>query len=481
MVAALFALHPLHVESVAWVSERKDVLSTFFGLAALWAYVLYGQNPRRLAYGATLILFALALMAKPMLVTLPLLMMLFDFWPLARVRVMLDEGRSWARSVPRLLYEKIPFFGLSAGCAALAWIAQSRGGAMRDWEVFPLTVRIAGACTSYLLYLVKTAYPIHLAVFYPHQGADIPVGLTVLSGTVLISATLWAFWGYRTRPHILMGWLWYLVSLLPVIGLVQVGGQAMADRYTYIPLIGIFIAIVWEIRRLKIPRLPRAVCLPSIAALLLVVLALLTYRQVGYWRDSEALFLRALDVIQDNLVAHKNLAQFYLVNEELDRAEHHSREALRLSPESAIARVNLGVVFGRRNQVDEALRLFREAYARDPHDPDVLYNLALGEFMARHFEEALVPVEELVSLRPHDQEAWQILAESVGNWKGVDEIVPHVESLFQQSPAPLDAMAAFGHVSLRLGNTQAARAQFERVLDEAPSHAVALKGLQRLN
>ena len=258
-VAALFALHPLHVESVAWVAERKDVLSTLFWLLTIWAYTWYVERPRRTRYLLTLLTFTLGLMAKPMLVTLPFVLLLLDYWPLGRFQVgQLDTALSapgqaslstrsvWSQTL-RLIWEKAPFFALAAASSIVTFLVQKGGGAVRPWERFPITIRIANGLVSYVKYMGKMIWPSDLAVFYPHPGASLPIWQAVAAGLLLLSISIAAIRLAKNHPYLAVGWLWYLGTLVPIIGFVQVGGQALADRYTYVSLIGLFIIIAWGV------------------------------------------------------------------------------------------------------------------------------------------------------------------------------------------------------------------------------------------
>jgi hypothetical protein len=294
LVAALFAVHPLHVESVAWIAERKDLLSTLLGLLAALAYLGHLRRPRPVAHALALCLFALALMAKPMLVTLPLLLLVLDVWPLGRLGG--PAGRRAA--LRRLVVEKAPWAALSLGSAAITLSVQSASGAVRPGDVFPVSERLANALVSGVAYAGAALWPARLAVYYPHPGGSLPAWQGAVAAALLAAASAAAWRAARRRPHLAAGWLWFLLSLAPVIGIVQVGTQARADRYTYLPLTGLFVALAWSLpRAARAPRSARRTA--ASAAAVVALLALAARIQTAYWRDSLTLLGRALDVVSD--------------------------------------------------------------------------------------------------------------------------------------------------------------------------------------
>ena len=291
-VAALFALHPLHVESVAWVSERKDVLSTFFWMLTMWSYIWYVEHPAVKRYILVVLFFALGLMSKPMLVTLPFVLLLLDFYPLNRFQSQQPKGSANAqqRSIAlRLILEKIPLFVLVAMSSAMTFYAQKHGKTVASLEVIPLKSRVANALVSYVSYIIKTIYPSKLAVLYPHPGI-LPWWQIAGACLLLVTISFLAIRVVKQSPYFVVGWLWYLGTLVPVIGLVQVGIQSMADRYTYVPLIGIFIIIVWGIPELVAQWRYRKICLATLATVVLTILMAMTWKKVGYWKSSITLF-----------------------------------------------------------------------------------------------------------------------------------------------------------------------------------------------
>jgi tetratricopeptide (TPR) repeat protein len=376
LVAALFAVHPLHVESVAWISERRDVLSTAFGLLSLWSYSSWARGGGWRAYAAAFVFAALGLMSKPMLVTLPILFLLIDYWPLGRMR--LGSGShggaaavaaSPRRSFATLLIEKAPFFALVAGTSAVAVLSQSSGGSVPSSAALPLEPRVANALISYVAYLGKTIWPTGLAVFYPHPnlpgGPEPWTALDALPAALFLAVLSLALLWYRRHGYALVGWLWYLITLVPVIGFIQVGEHAMADRYTYLPLIGIFVAFAWGAGELVARQRGRRPWLQAVAVgstvALVVAAAAVSWRQIGYWRDSITLFSHAIEVTQGNFRMHFNLANTYKGRGEIAQALWHYEQAVTISPRMYRAHFNLANTLRSEGRLDEAIEHYELA------------------------------------------------------------------------------------------------------------------------
>jgi tetratricopeptide (TPR) repeat protein len=362
-VAALFAVHPLHVESVAWVAERKDVLSTLFWLLATLAYVRWVERPSAGRYALVLAALAAGLAAKPMLVTLPITLLLLDAWPLAS---------SPGRTLRRRAAEKLPLFVLSAAAAALALWAQARTGAVAPVEAYPLGTRVANAVVASVRYACDLFWPAGLAVPYPYDAAGLTPLRVGASAALLAAVTALALTQARRRPYLLVGWLWYLVTLAPVIGLVQVGEQGRADRYTYVPLIGLFVMIAWSTSDSPLARHALAVrrVLAAAGAAAVALLAALAWVQTSHWRNSETLFTHALRVTEDNKTAHQALGLVLHRRGALEEAMAHYREALRISPTSVESHRNLAAALGEAGRHAEALEHHRAAVRLAPDDDD---------------------------------------------------------------------------------------------------------------
>lgn len=354
-VAVLFAVHPLHVQSVAWVSERKDLLSSLLGLAALRLYLGYARRPSLRAYLATVVAFVLGLMAKPMLVTLPVLLLLLDWWPLGRVRA---------------VREKIPLLAVAALFGIISLGAQWNIGALMGLDSYPLAGRTATALVSAVAYGGRMIVPANLAVFYPQPpgGADRWAAAGALALLVALSAV--AVCGGRRRPYLLVGWLWYLATLLPVSGLVQVGHQAMADRYTYLPLTGLFLAVSWGLADAARGRRRAGVGIIVVAGLAVSALAWRSWQEAGHWKTSESLMRRALAVTAENYTAHNNLATALMTRGRYDEAIPHLREVLRIRPDHSNAYFNLGQILLLKGEAREAADLFAAALRLDPGSAD---------------------------------------------------------------------------------------------------------------
>ena len=406
LVAALFALHPLHVESVAWVAERKDVLSTFFGLLALHAYAGWVARPSRARYGLVVLCFGLSLMSKPMLVTLPAVMLLLDAWPLGRLGT--GTGRVWA-----LVREKTPLLLMSVACAAITVVAQSHGGAVRTLEEVTLPARLANAVVAWAGYVVSMLWPSDLAVLYPHPG-QWPGRAVVGAGALLVLVSAVAASAWRRHPHLAVGWLWYLGTLVPVIGLVQVGKQSHADRYTYLPLVGLFIMIAWSLPRLDVGRSRRRVVAALGATALVTTLMVMTRLQLRHWKDSRALFERAVRVTTGNAVAHNNLGVILLAADDVDGAVRHFEAALRIDPRFAGAEGNLGDAYARRGHHAEAAKRYRAALHLDPNLVAARNSLALALVREGRLEKAAAHLRAIVERQPTWPDAYYNLGLILG-------------------------------------------------------------------
>jgi len=381
LVAALFAVHPLHVESVAWIAARKDLLSTLFGLLALWWYAGFAALGRRRDYGLSLLFAALSLLAKQMLVTLPLLLLLLDWWPLRRLAPDRPPGprrrdRRSAPSVADLVVEKAPFFALSFAASAVAFLAQRQGGSVADLEMLSLWRRIDNAVVSWVVYVEQTVLPVGLCAFYPFPRAPHPGWLFGASLLGLIAVSVVAVWTLRRHRYLAVGWLWFLVTLAPVIGLIQIGNQALADRYTYVPLIGLFIMVSFGaadlLDRWRAP--DRAFAMLCLA--LPCALAVPASLQVRTWKDDRVVFERALAVTEGSFTAHNNLGNVLQEQGEYEAAVRHLEAALRLRPASPKVHNNLANVYLDLGRREDALRHLELALRLAPDAYQVHYNLA---------------------------------------------------------------------------------------------------------
>lgn len=437
-VAALFAIHPLHVESVAWIAERKDVLSTLFFMLTILAYLKYADRPKATKYTLVMLLFALGLMAKPMLVTLPFALLLLDYWPLGRIK------RGW-----NLVWEKAPMILMAGASSVLTYLAQQKGGAVSGFETMPLGVRASNAVVAYAGYVWKMLWPRNLAAAYPHAG-DKLTALAITGSIVFLAVmTFMAIRTRRRRPCLAFGWFWFLGTLIPVIGLIQVGAQAMADRYTYIPLIGLFIAIVWGISDVLGGRGTTALRIG--AGVVIVALAAVTWVQVGYWRDSVTLLEHAVAVTSDNYIAHNSLGSAYA---ELGRTEDAIREyeeALRICPTYTFARTNLANQLQKQGRLAEAAEVGMQAAEMNPRSAEIHYNNGAILHQNGDLDGAVREYREAIRIRPDFPEAHNNLAtvyffkgEYAEAWKEVHNCqdqggAPHPEflkALAEKMPDP---------------------------------------------
>jgi len=383
-VAVLFAFHPLNVESVAWVSERKNVLSTFFWMLTLWGYARYVERPGIGRYLQVLLFFILGLMAKPMLVTLPFVLLLLDYWPLGRIRIwpeertQTDTDPSQRASVLDLVKEKIPLFALSAVSGIVTYLGQDSIGALRVLDDYPVSVRISNTLVSYAGYLKKMIWPTGLTCFYPHPGDTLSLGLIIGSGLLIACITGLSVYAAKRHPYAVVGWLWYIGTMVPVIGLVQVGDQAMADRYTYIPFIGLFIVLAWGIPRLFV-RLPYRKPVSLVAAgLLISALAVTAWYQTGHWRTNRTLFHHMLNVTSNNHIAHNGIGLVLANQGKTTEAIRNFKDAIRVKPNYDRAYINLGNIFAEQGNLDQAADSYEHAIACNPNNAKTHNNLAVA-------------------------------------------------------------------------------------------------------
>jgi hypothetical protein len=386
-VAMLFAVHPINVESVAWVAERKSVMSTFFWMLTIYSYIRYVEQPGVLRYLWILLFFSLGLMSKPMLVTLPFVLLLLDFWPLDRIdpKKHRDNDQRKANAgifatfqmkiSNRLILEKIPLFAVSLVAIFLSSIAVERLGITLSYVSKPISLRLSNAVVSYIKYLGKIFWPSDLTFLYPYPRT-LPALQIIGSALILICLTTWVLMKLKKAPFLGVGWFWYIGTLIPVIGLVQAGfWPAMADRFAYIPAIGVFIIVAWGIPGLLKNWRYEKKLLSAAAVVTTIMLMAATWVQLGFWRNSTVLFKHALEVTENNYLVHNNMGNIYFRQEELDKAIHHYSESLRINPSFALAHNNLGAAMFRSGKIEEAIFHFRQATILEPGNIDAQRNL----------------------------------------------------------------------------------------------------------
>ncbi len=508
MVAALFALHPLNVESVAWIAERKNGLSTFFWFLTLWAYVGYVYKKRKGTYLLVVLFLALGLMAKPMLVTLPFTLLLLDFWPLKRWGCV---TASTAKTLMPLIWEKIPLFLLAFGSMVITYKVQKGSGAMRSAELGSLYSRIANALVSYVEYLEKMLWPHGLSVFYPHPGDALPVWKVLVCGCLLAGVTLWVLRVFRRAPYLAVGWFWYLGTLVPVIGIVQVGEQAMADRYMYIPLIGIFIAIVWGLPELM--KNAKQKLLPTLAGAFIFLLMVLTWVQVGYWKNSITLYEHAIAVTENQtpsfVIVYNNLGHALVKEKRYEEAVTQFQQGLKINPSYSKTHNNLGFALNELKRYDQAVAHYQQAinieanYAETYNNrADKLkqegkveasiayYNEATrfeGDYAEAHFnlgvtrgqqgrtEEAIAQYQRVLEIKPDFTRAYNNLASLLGQQGDLLGAIEYYQQAITLDPGFAKAHNNLGSTLAQQSKYEEALTHFERAVAIDPNYEDAKK------
>jgi tetratricopeptide (TPR) repeat protein len=469
-VAAVFAVHPLRVESVAWISERKDVLSAVFFMFTVGFYVRYVRYPSVKRYLAVVSSFALGLMCKPTLVTVPLVLLLLDCWPLGRV-----NGRPARRSlrvggwsvVRGLVVEKIPLFALSAaGAGATLWAHEK---SIIHIERLPFMWRVGNGLVTCLTYIKQMIWPARLAVFYPHPGPTLPVWEIGLAIVLLLLASGGAIALRRKRPYFLTGWFWYLLMLLPVIGLIQVGSQGHADRYTYLPQIGLYILLAWAIPDALASRFQRRI-LGVTASVAIILLAWCAHIQTSYWRNGESLWRHAIAVTSENFIAHDGLGQFLLDHGRLDEAIDQFQIALNIDPKYPMARTNLGIALTKKGRVDEAITLFQTVLEDCPNDAKAYHNLGIALAKKGDAQSAIAAYEKALSIQSRYPSAHYNLGIALDDSGRIDEAIAHYQEAVQEDPHFAEAYYLLGNDLFRRSRIDDAIAAYKRALQSRPAY-----------
>jgi Flp pilus assembly protein TadD len=479
LVAALFALHPLHVESVAWASERKDTLATFFGLLSLIAYVRYTEAPLISRYVSSAIALALGLLAKPMLVTWPFVMLLVDYWPLRRF-AQSKSRKNFLVSIEPLLREKLPFFILVAASAVITLTAQSRGGAVRTLAHDPIAVRLSNTVVSYAKYLLLTFWPNDLAVYYPLALTGIPRWQIIGAAFLLIAITVFCFLQRKVRPCLIVGWLWFLGTLVPVIGLVQVGGQIMADRYFYIPSIGLFIALVFGLADIaKSWRVSPALS-AAIAGGVLLILATLTNAQIQRWRDSITLFEHTLAVTPPNLHIEFNLGLAMGGSGRYDEAAAHFAKTLQIDPKFYDGLVGMGVTRANQGRLPEAIEHYQVAIRSQPDEPKAHAQLAHALWEQNRDQDALEEIRRASQLAPRDADVRADLGLALELVGRIPEAIEQLHEALRLNPNNAETHNNLGLALLASGKARQSIPEFELALRLKPELKGAADNLRRV-
>jgi tetratricopeptide (TPR) repeat protein len=471
-VAAVFAVHPLHVESVAWLAERKDVLSTFFLMVTFWTYVRYVDRPRAVTYSAVVAAYALALMSKPMVVTLPFALLLLDVWPLQRI------GRS--RSLGSVLVEKLPLLALALIVSGATAIVQKQIGAVAGLDVLPLGARVTNALVGYVMYVWKTIWPTGLAPFYPFHGY--PAWVVVGAGLALAAATALAVACWRRWPFVTVGWLWYIVTVAPVIGLMQAGEQARADRFMYVPMIGLSIIVAWgatpllgHTRRAGVGRLLR----PGVVATVLVLgLAVGAHAQTAYWSDSVTLWRRAAEVTQGNYIAYEKIGEALRDQGRFEEAIDNFEQALKVSPANspvhvAVVENNMGLVRERQRRFDDAERHFAEAARLNPQFAEAQNNYGNALAADGRYDEAITCYRAALVIQPDFTEALIGLGGSLVRLGRPEEAAAQYSAVLRRNPNLAEAHNGLASALLLEHRDDEALVELNRALELKPDLASA--------
>jgi len=477
-VAAAFALHPLHVESVAWASERKDVLSTLFWIVAMWAYVRYAERPSVGRYLLVVLGLGLGLMAKQMLVTLPFVFLLLDYWPLGRLRF---KGQSYSNcprsvvsvSVGRCILEKVPLLVLSAAAAAIVYLIQERTGLVKSVMRYPLIFRIGNALVTYVAYIGRMFWPSRLAIFYPHLRGALPFWYVVGAVLLLVVITVLVMWKLRQRPYLALGWLWYVGTLVPVIGLVQVGLQASADRYTYVPLIGLFIIIAWGVPELLARLHYRKTILSLSSVMLFSTLGVTTWYQARHWRDSITLYEHAVEVVENNWWAYDALGRAFAKQDKPEDAVKHFTKAIELRPDYLQARCNLGCALVQQDKLNEAIGHFTKVLQTRRDFVGAHSNLGYALLQQGRVAEAAAHFMEALRIKPDFVVAHQGMAQVLLQQGRGEEAVMHYRQALRAEPLNPDIYNGLGRAFVKLGKCNEAILHFTKALQLKPDHPQA--------
>ncbi len=475
-VAAAFALHPMHVESVAWVIERKDVLSTFFFMLTLAAYVGYVRGTGLFRYLLTILLFVFGLLAKPMLVMLPFVLLLLDYWPLGRFAAPQAAAIAERRRILyRIIIEKIPFFALAAVSSVITFLVQKGSGAVTDINTLSLQSRVANAFLSYAKYIDKMFWPQDLAVFYPFVARTIQSWQVVLCALLMIVVSVLAIRFGRKQKYLFVGWFWFVGTLIPVIGLVQSGAQSYADRYTYIPYIGLFIMIAWGMPELLSKWLYQKIALGIAAAMVLTAMGIGTYRQVGYWKNSSTLFTHAIEVTQNNYLAYCNLGIAYgELGRWQDEIEAYKQAIkIRIKPEDVKAYYNLGNAYAKLGRYHDAIEALKQAIRIKPDLAEAHYILGNAYLNLGRYQDAVEAFNQAIRIKPDYANAHNILGVAYASLGRLQDAIETFRQAIRIKPDDADAHCNLGNAYGKLDCYQDAIEAYKQAIRIKPNYAEA--------
>jgi Flp pilus assembly protein TadD len=498
-VAAVFALHPLHVESVAWIAERKDVLSTLFWMLTMWAYVRYTERPDLNRYLPVMVAFTLGLMAKPMLVTLPFVLILLDWWPLGRFRQAGVQRALW-----KIVPEKIPLLVLAAASSVVTYLAQKKGAAVTSLEILSLWARISNALASYVNYIWKTIWPANLSVFYPHPMDTLPVWKVAAAGSLLVCISVVVILARRRHQYLLAGWLWFLGTILPVIGLVQFGRHAMADRFMYVPLIGLSLMVAWGIPEfLKRWRWRKEVLTVS-AGVVLSTFVICTWFQVVHWRNSITLFQHALKVTPDNYLAHHKLGVALADIGRTEEGVYHNYRALEIRPNFSraysslefllvelefvpdarqfVAKTHhdLGSLFSKHGRLDEGIHHYYEALRVKPDYTEAYFSMGTVFIQTGKLDEAEIAFKEAIRLKPDHPESHLNLGVIYGRKGQYEKAIEEFSRVIELNPQHSEAHYNLGLAYQRKGMFKEAEGYYKKALEIKPDYIKAREKLESI-
>ena len=466
-VAALFAIHPLRVESVAWIAERKDVLSGLFFMLTIGTYVAYVHHARSVFYyGLTVLMTALALMSKPMVVTLPFILLLLDYWPLKRF-----DQPDRKVTFRYLIIEKIPLLGLAGAVCVITALAQKEAMSSP-----PFSLRLANALISYVTYLEQMISPLNLAVLYPFPD-HLALSRIAVAAVILLIISIAAVAMRHRQPWLLFGWLWYLVALLPVIGILQVGAQAHADRYTYLPQIGLYIALAWTMAELCSGRLYRTVVLGGLSAAVLIALTFLSHTQTSYWRSSETLWTHDLICTADNLTADINYGNVLLEKGKIDEAVAYYQKALRFKSDNADANVSLGYALIQKGKGDEAMPYLQKALEIKPDNPEAHNDLGIVSFGKGNTSEAIAHFEKALQARPDYAEAFYNYGNALFQQGDMDGAIIRYQQALRIKPDYVEARYNLGNALFQKGKIDEAILNYQQAIQAKPNYLSATYNL----